>query len=575
MIHHGDLFTVLPTLAADSIDACVTDPPYGLEFMGKDWDAPWARADGIGGNSEQGFKEHTYADGSRALIPNYMGGTNPSCRNCGGTKRGNDRKSRKACRCDAPEFPNVTLSRMQAAQAWHERWAREVFRVLKPGAHLLAFGGTRTSHRMVCAIEDAGFEIRDSLCWLYGSGFPKSLNVSKAIDEIAPRNGMFTKFADHFAECRRVSGLTQKDIAAHFPSKTGGLTGCVWNWENAENVPTVDQWRILQPMLNMSDEWLPLIERVEAERQVIGKHSAPARSIYSDRQLSRDVNLTTSATDAAKQWDGWGTALKPAMEPIVLARKPLRGTVAANVLATGTGALNIDACRIEAPEGSVVKMAHSETGATRGYDGGLKGGNRTEPQTLGRWPSNVLLDESAAALLDAQSGECKTGAGGLTRTNHNSVAYVGPASSRDRLTIGYDDTGGASRFFYVAKPSREERDYGCENLTAKSGGEATDRIDGSAGVNSPRAGAGRTGGSRNHHPTVKPVELMRYLVRLITPPNGTVLDPFMGSGTTGMACRYELRQFIGIEREAEYVAIAERRIAACAPLFGDEGEQSA
>src|SRR6478735_6748232 len=150
-------------------------------------------------------------------------------------------------------------------------------RVLKPGGHLVAFGGTRTSHRMICAIEDAGFEIRDSLVWLYGSGFPKSLDVSKAIDKMAPRRGMFDAFADHFKDCRIRSGLSQKDIAQHFPSKTGGTTGCVWNWENGANVPTPDQWGTLKRLINLSDEWLPLIERIEAERDVIGQgRSGPA-----------------------------------------------------------------------------------------------------------------------------------------------------------------------------------------------------------------------------------------------------------------------------------------------------------
>jgi DNA modification methylase len=437
VIHHGDLFDILPTLPADSVDACITDPPYELAFMSKKWDA-----------SGVAFRVETW---------------------------------------------------------------QQVYRVLKPGAHLLAFGGTRTSHRMVCAIEDAGFEIRDSLCWLYGSGFPKSLNVSKAIDEAA--------------------GAERETLGTR---------------------------------IRLGDT---------------KSYGGDTRGWKTDHSLSRTV--TAPATDAAKQWDGWGTALKPAFEPIVLARKPLRGTVVANVLAHGTGALNIDACRIgtnagwsypNGPGGS--EPHHMQRGERKGD------ASAAMEASKGRWPSNVLLDESAAAMLDAQSGET-TSPQSVTLGGQRQQAF---GMSRMDDVPCFGDTGGASRFFYVAKPSREERDYGCWDLRLMSGAERTGRKEGSAGLVGNPENKGQTGnpysggnGSplRNSHPTVKPVELIRYLVKLITPPNGTCLDPFMGSGTTGMACRYELRQFIGIEREADYIAIAERRIAACAPLFGDEGEQSA
>lgn len=310
---------------------------------------------------------------------------------------------------------------------------RELLRVLKPGGHLLAFGGTRTYHRMTCAIEDAGFEVRDSLHWFYGTGFPKSLNVG----------------------------------------------------------------------------------------------------------------------------EGRGTALKPGHEPIVLARKPLIGTVAANVLAHGTGVLNIDACRIGTEDtrkerGTTTPGFNMAPGAVCGSE-------------IGRWPANVLLDEHAAAELDAQSGERSSGLmkAGQKRAGRSGVALGVMAG--DVTTTTYGDSGGASRFFYVAKPSRAERDLGCAHLPVKTGGEATDREDGSAGTQSPRAGAGRKGGARNFHPTVKPIDLMRYLVRLVTPPGGTVLDPFSGSGTTGIAARLEGLQFLGIEREPEYATIAAARIAGAPP----------
>jgi site-specific DNA-methyltransferase (adenine-specific) len=323
-------------------------------------------------------------------------------------------------------------------------WAA-VFRVLKPGAFLCAFGGTRTYHRIACAIEDAGFEIRDCLSWLYGTGFPKSLNVG----------------------------------------------------------------------------------------------------------------------------DGRGTALKPAWEPIILARKPLIGTVAANVSEHGTGALNIDACRIglgldktPAPTRRGNSTPWFTTAAAQRLGG---------DDTVGRWPANVLLDEEAARLLDEQSGTLTSG----TKSPHHARnaprlgknAYGSdPGTPVPREWTG--DSGGASRFFYCAKASASEREAGCDALPAKSAGELTDREDGSDGLNSPRAGAGRTStGRKNHHPTVKPIALMEWLVRLVTPPGGTVLDPFLGSGTTGIAALRQGFRFVGVELGEEYIELMRTRIEEDAPLF--------
>jgi hypothetical protein len=316
-------------------------------------------------------------------------------------------------------------------------WA-EVLRVLKPGGHLLAFGGSRTYHRIACAIEDAGFEVRDCLQWLYGTGFPKSLNIG----------------------------------------------------------------------------------------------------------------------------DGRGTALKPAYEPIILARKPLAGTVAANVATWGTGALNIDVSRIGTSKDVPVSPAKDRVGqVAKGDERGRSADTPGFDPNVGRWPANVLLDEEAAAELDAQSGTSKSTAASGVRRHGRSGGIMGDVGAlRDGRAEGHNDSGGASRFFYVAKASRAERDAGCEHLPERTGGEMTDREDGSAGVNNPRAGAGRTGGARNFHPTVKPLALMRWLVRLVTPPGGLVLDPFTGSGTTGRAALLEGARFIGIEQSAEYLEIARARI---------------
>lgn len=322
----------------------------------------------------------------------------------------------------------------KAGIAFDPKFWAEVLRVMKPGAHLLAFGGTRTYHRMTCAIEDAGFEIRDSLHWFYGTGFPKSLNLG----------------------------------------------------------------------------------------------------------------------------EGRGTALKPGHEPIALARKPIEGTVAENFERWGTGAINVDVCRLPTTDDRARKASGGKglnaLGHSKTYD--------SDSHPGGRWPANVLLDDHAAAELDAQTSELRQG-GRLKGGEGRERAVVSP------LTLGprdpwepYGDSGGASRFFYVAKPGRAERDLGCDHLPERSGGEATGREDDSAGVKNPRAGAGRGGGARNFHPTVKPIELLRYLIRLIAPPGGTVLDPFVGSGTTGIAAQLEQRQFLGIEREPQYIEIAKARLGA-------------
>jgi DNA modification methylase len=334
----------------------------------------------------------------------------------------------------------------------------EVLRVLKPGAHLIAFSGTRTYHRMACAIEDAGFEIRDQIGWLYGSGFPKSHDVSKGIDRAAGAE-------------RDVVGVDEQKARRFEASLKGQNDG----WD--------------RPWMHEPDATI------------------------------RKAGITAPATDAARAWQGWGTALKPAWEPICLARKPLSGTVAQTVLEHGTGAINIDGCRV-GTESTIV--ARSGPSAELGY---MRGGSRPAEtgSENGRWPANVLHDGSAEVLeAFAAYGES------------TSPAVARPSQRKGgKATNG--DTGTAARFFYSAKA------------------DADDRL-----------------GSK--HPTVKPVDLMAYLCRLVTPPGGLVLDPFAGSGTTGMACLREGFNCILIEREAEYIADINRRLAhvrgADTPLFG-------
>jgi DNA modification methylase len=460
----ADCIEAMASMDEASVDAIVTDPPYGLEFMGKEWDS---------------FRPNARSGRRRDGGPSF-----------GSTMR----------------YQEQGVSAQYAAQAWHQAWATEALRVLKPGGHLLAFGGTRTYHRLACALENAGFEIRDCLAWLYWSGFPKSLDVSKAIDKAAG-----------------------------------------------------------------------------AEREVIGKHvqSVQTRGPQQTLEggpLAWQHDLTTPATPEAQTWQGWGTALKPAFEPIVLARKPLIGSVAQNVLEHGTGALNIDGTRIEmGGEYDPTKMQRQSANNPL-YVGGAKPGDEMPTYNpSGRWPANVLLDEEAAAMLDEQSGERPV----LGHYRNPDEPQQRGARSPDQPTDSWftngprvnsnrfaDDSGGASRFFYIAKADREERNRGLEHRAegptymvengSKTAGAAN-------GVRYERHSV-----TRNSHPTVKPVELMQWLCRLITPHKGIVLDPLTGSGSTGIAALREGFEFIGVEREPEYVEIARDRILGDAPLFNVE-----
>jgi len=358
----------------------------------------------------------------------------------------------------------------------------------------------------MCAIEDAGFEIRDVVMWVYGSGFPKSHNVSMAIDKAAgAKRAVIGKRAwstPKMEAGQGVSGLRQ----------AGGFAG----------------------------EYDASVERLH-------------------------VPITAPATDAAKQWDGWGTALKPAWEPVIVARKPLEGTVAANVLEYGTGGLNIDGCRVE----TVPRTTHKRGNVQRSHPAPMDWGKETKYEVegaTGRWPANLIHDGSDEVLelfpFTKGPGYYKSPEDDTkTCTDSSSIFGTTPGNIDERRRIAQysGDSGSAARFFYCAKASRSERDAGLESLPLKSGGELTDRKDDSPGTKSPRAGAGRTSGGHNTHPTVKPVALMRYLCRLVTPPNGVILDPFVGSGSTLVAAQLEGFRSIGIDIEQESCDIAQQR----------------
>ena len=551
-LRHGDCVDLMRAMPECSVDSIVTDPPYGLEFMGKDWDAPWKGSGTVESVHEGQDKSHPFRDGSSRV--RY------------GTK-------------DMPAF-----------QAWFETVAAEALRVLKPGGHLLAFGGTRTYHRMACAIEDAGFEIRDSIHWVYGSGFPKSLNVGKAIDKTNGEGDRAWKFTGWM----RTTGLTARQLDEVTGTNMGGhyLTA-----KSQPAIPTAELWALIRPLCGEVPEWVDeLVARVEAEREVVGTSKGVTRPGFAgdtygpNGGIAVEVPVTAPATDEARRWEGWGTALKPAHEPVVVARKPLSGTVASNVLAWGTGGLNIDGCRVG-----------TDDNLGGGTFGGVFGNGKPAPDAgspLGRWPANIVLDGAAAAALDQQSGNIPTQ---KTRTNPHRVGtaeglFGGFSANGTRQIVGAGEKGGASRFFtqadfgpedwpfvYQAKPSRRERNAGLDGLPEQRRstdyGAMKTRVCNVCGSRSKRNGRwpdcddddwrwdeqqddGHKGGNAiNHHPTVKPVALMRHLVRLVTPPGGVVLDPFAGSGTTLVAAVLEGMNAVGCEMTDEYLPIIEGRVA--------------
>ena len=368
----------------------------------------------------------------------------------------------------------------------------ECLRVLKPGGHILAFGGSRTFHRMAVAIEDAGFEIRDSIAWMYGSGFPKSLDVSKAIDKRGGTVAGFEVFRDSVKAAMTKNGVSRNSLQAALGNfmlahyLTAGAQPAIPNWND---------YQIIRDTVGLGESFDDLF-RPEAERVVTGKKSwsNSAHHFVPGENHTERVNLdeTSAHTSEAKQWEGWGTALKPAFEPIVVGRKPFAkgSTVAANVLLHGVGGLNIDASRIGTDD-TRSKTSTSAMGRNSGWSA-HQSREVIAGSACGRWPANVILDEYSAGLLDEQSGE------------------------------------NPSRFFYCAKASKRDRNEGLEDS--------------------------------NPHPTVKPTALMRYLIKLVTPPGGTVLDPFTGSGSTGKAALLDGYKFVGAELTEEYLPIIEGRL---------------
>lgn len=427
---------------------------------------------------------------------------------------------------------------------------RECLRVLKPGGHLLAFGGSRTWHRMAVAIEDAGFEMRDSIAWLYGSGFPKSMNVAAAIDKTGGASPEVQ--ARTLRAARERAGMSREDVAA----AVGCSAASVGNWEDGRARAKGRAVEFITPGPEYRDALATLLGYSADERAIIGATG--------DRRGDGTViglghsgkEYGPAATDAAREWEGWGTALKPAFEPIVVARKPLRGTVAANVLAHGTGALNIDATRT-ATNDKLGGGAESGAGLATKSEGWKSPwmddpdavaahaervrANVAKAESLGRWPTNVLLDEAQAEALDAQTGVLTSGKLAAHHARAPKDAGILGAYGSAEGERGYGDSGGASRFFptfrYEAKAPTSERP----------------NVEGTV------------------HATVKPLALIRWLVRLVTRPGGRVLDLYAGSGTTGEAALLEGMEVDLIELEEDHLPLILARVRKPLHpgLFGD------
>lgn len=383
----------------------------------------------------------------------------------------------------------------------------------------------------------------------------------KAIDKTNGEMGRKQKFTEYM----RSTGITAKQI----DEATGTFMGSHYITSRTQPaIPTPEIWSKIRPLLQNVPEWVDdLIKRIEAEREILEtKHDGGNRGVAILGTEAKDYNITAPATDAAKEWNGWGTALKPAHEPICVARKPLIGTVAENVLQYGTGAFNIDGCRVGSeplkqrvgknPLKSFSKNAVKQNFRPNDYyanDNDIY----TSGSPIGRWPANLIHDGSAEVL----AGFPETASHGKIYPHHNDIRKEYNYSSltykggwrENKTERGFDDRGSAARFFYCAKASKRDRDEGCGELELKQTHRYGAGIGEGLDPNAPTI-------NRNHHPTVKPTELMRYLCRLVTPPNGLILDPFTGSGSTGKAAILEGFRFLGFEMEPQYIEIATARI---------------
>lgn len=424
---------------------------------------------------------------------------------------------------------------------------KKCYDVLKEGGYLLAFGGSRTFHRIACAIEDAGFEIRDTIMWLYGSGFPKSMDISKQIDK---RGGNNTSFLCNLIKGKREEkNLSQKQL-----DELMGTSGMVNWWEKGERGITPIQFNKLCEILE-----LPFKNIEEAEREVIGKKQKLESYKYKNNNVYQTngdkekiiLDITIPSTNLAKQWQGWGTALKPSFEPIIVARKPFKGSLVDNVIKNGVGGINIDECRVETSD------INRKGGATTNGNIGYKPSTKTYND--GRFPANTILTYDDSDFDEVCGGFPNTKTGNTKPHKNKSNGVCNFNTQNETINYFNGDSGSASRYFYCAKASKKDRDEGLEEFKESKVND---------GRQTPIDNAFQRGETprKNTHPTVKPTTLMQYLVRLVTPNGGTILDPFNGSGSTGKSVMYENKErnknykYIGIELTEEYLPIAKARI---------------
>ena len=591
-LRHGDCLEVMRTLADNSVDSVVTDPPYGIRFMGKAWD---------GQDIERRAAERRAAASS-----------DPQATDMGG---------HKSIAAEAGKY-DLTPAAMLAFQEFSEHWAREAFRVLKPGGYLLTFASTRTYHRMTCGVEAAGFEIRDQIGWVFSSGFPKSHNLDRErgnaicgcepttkhdVRDLRSADVPKAKHAGEGSSEVLQQGLPESGLHSAMPRQessqglAGGIQPSLEGWGDDVQEEGQLQGHPLSARAGM-DEADGAQGRLhhgapDGDGRVV-RISSDADGSGASRQPRPDAEQQTESGAVAGQpesqtggaWPvcggcgkpmapkGLGTALKPAWEPICVARKPLTGTVVANVLQHGTGALNIDGCRIQtaealragaggipcrhdehtprgrADEPSANSRYASEGGTDFAMTPGPRGGD-----AKGRWPANLIHDggDEVVALFPQSAGQSGAVTGDEpTGNGFSGVVYGHGGVSKRPPATPRNDTGSAARFFYCAKADRADRNEGLYGFDAQQ--QDAGRKPGKPGGDNPRNRGVHE--RQNHHPTVKPTDLMRYLCRLVTPAGGLVLDPFCGSGSTGRGAVLEGFRFIGIEREAEYIDIARARI---------------
>lgn len=513
-LYNGSMLDMLEVIEPNTIDSIVTDPPYELNFMGKGWD-----------NSGIAFQKETW---------------------------------------------------------------QKCYEVLKPGGYLLAFGGSRTFHRIACSIEDAGFEIRDTIMWLYGSGFPKSMDISKQIDKRADNNNKVIKAKEELGkwlkekrEYKKISKIELGKKLFNFNSNREDVP--IQSWEIGKEIPTKEIYIKLKMILGLDDRYDYLIEGrpsnyIEAEREVIGTKKSGGASAWINGMNNKENEeqkytgiseweITAPSTDLAKQWQGWGTALKPSFEPIIVARKPFKGSLVDNVIEYGVGGINIDECRVETTE------TNRKGGATTNGNLGWKPSTKTYND--GRFPANTILTYDETDFDEVCGGFPNTKSVKSARGGARKNLYEGFKTKKEDINYdcGFNDSGSASRYFYCAKASKKDRDEGLDEFK---------EIILDIGNERPSGGSWekRTGKKplprKNIHPTVKPTELMQYLVRLVSPNGATILDPFNGSGSTGKAVMYENKErnknykYIGIELTEEYLPITKARIEYVCNLIEEE-----